>query len=122
MGKISSENFVGRGRRIFGSRLPPGVRDTDCDGRPDPLVETGERRLWLICGPLRQERLSARFAELHAELLRDAILDAEDSSVLLAPTEFASQFLFVGSIWSAWIRFRDRALREMCRCGELPEA
>jgi hypothetical protein len=106
-------------RRIFGSRLPPGVRDADCECRPSPIAEMCESRLWQICGPREQELLSSRFVELHGELVRDAILDAEDSAALAGESERGREVLLGELVWGAWVRFRDRALRELRRSGDL---
>jgi hypothetical protein len=105
-------------RRIFGSRLPPGVRDADCECRPNPIAEMCESRLWQICGLREQEQLSSRFVELHAELMRDAILDAEDCSTA-RESERRREVLLGELLWGAWVRFRDRALRELRRSGDL---
>jgi hypothetical protein len=105
-------------RPVFGSRLPPGVRDADCEHRPDPLEDAAERHLWQICGPRVQRRVSSQFTELHVELFRDAILDVEDFTVAAA-SERGREILLGGMLWPAWIHFRDRAMRELRRCGEL---
>jgi hypothetical protein len=106
-------------RQIFGSQLPPGVRDVDCDGGPMADSIAGENHFWKDCGSISQERLSSRFVELHAEFLRDAILDAEDANDLTLSRGPLREFALGELLWSTWIRFRDRALREMRRGGEL---
>jgi hypothetical protein len=111
--------------RIFGSRLPPGVRDADCQSqsRPLPHVFT-ERDVWQACGPQYQERLCSDFAESNPELLRDAILDAEDGIPSVSTSRHAAArgpSLLGELIWAEWLRFRDRALRNILQSGELPE-
>jgi hypothetical protein len=118
---VRAGNFLNRDQRVFGSRLPPGVRDTDCENRPSPIDEMGESRLWQICGSREQERLSSRFAELHLELMRDAILAAEDSTTAAGPSERRREILLGGLLWREWVGFRDRALRELRRSGDLAE-
>jgi hypothetical protein len=105
---------LGSERRIFGSRLPPGIQDIDCDGGHCATSEVSDGWRWQICGPLRQERIATRFVKLHLELLRDAILDAEDSS---SPSGTAREFQLGKSLWSAWRYFRGRALGEMNHGG-----
>jgi hypothetical protein len=104
--------------RLFGSRLPPGVRDVDCESGRLSVALLEENQLWKNCAPLVQERLSSRFVELHVEFLRDAILDAEDSVDTAQSPGPPRELQFGESLWSAWKRFRDRALREMRRGGE----
>jgi len=114
---------------IFGSRLPPGVRDADCQPRSrlSPPVFT-ERDLWQTCGSQYQERLCSAFTESNREFFRDAILDAEDGIPVSAARHAAAHQLAArGSsllgelIWAEWLRFRDRALRDILQSGELPE-
>jgi hypothetical protein len=122
MGMVRTGNALNRDREIFGARLPPGVRDTDCEGRPSLISDVGETRLWRICGPREQERLSSRFAELHVELVRDAILDAEDSQAVAGSSERRRESRLGGLLWREWVDFRDRALREMRRRGDLAKS
>jgi len=105
---------------VFGSRLPPGVRDADCEPCLGPLEDAGESRLWQLCGAQGQERLSSQFVELHHELLRNAILDAEDSPAAAGSLERPRESVLAGRLWPAWVYFRDRRLRELRRSGELP--
>jgi hypothetical protein len=114
-------NSFNRRSRVFGSRLPPGVRDADCERPPSPLADAGENQLWRICGPQEQERMSSHFVERNAELLRDAILDAGESSASPGSSERGREILLGGLLWPAWICFRDRALRELRRDGEFPK-
>jgi hypothetical protein len=52
----------------------------------------------------------------HGDLVRDALLDVQDS-----PNPSPSPKLRLGSLlWPMWICFRDRNLREMLQRGELP--
>jgi hypothetical protein len=111
------ENTLGRSR-VFGSRLPPGVRDADCEGRSRPFGDAGGNGLWRNCDLREQELLSIRFIERHAELLRDMILDVEDFPVADGSSERGREILVGGLLWPAWICFRDRALREARRGGE----
>lgn len=111
MSRLGSNGVPGWG--LVGSHLPPGVRDVECDGFADPLSEAGEDDLWRRCGPREQERLSSRFAESHLIFLRDAVLDAEDSV-----SARGRDGALGAALWAAWLCFRDRALRELRRCGE----
>jgi len=94
----------------------------DCDGGRLPAPDVTDSRLWEFCGPVEQERLSSRFVESHFELVRDAILDAADAQGARQSPEVSPQWMVGKSLWSAWVRFRDRALREMGRAGELTAA
>jgi hypothetical protein len=115
-------NSLNRGWRVFGSRLPPGVRDVDCESFPSPIADMGESRLWQICGSREQERLSSQFAALNVEFVRDAILDAEDSTSVPGPSERRQEIMLGGLLWREWIGFRDRALRELRRSGDLTKS
>ncbi len=136
----------------FGADLPPGVREGDCEpggggtrrGRPDfggqgghgghgghveERARTHERtydqeRARTQEPACLQERLADRFVDLHPEIVRNAILDAEDA--LLAGSAAASsapgvkpapaaksailQHAIGLAIWQQWRQFRDRAL------------
>jgi hypothetical protein len=72
----------------------------------------GESRLWQICGSREQERLSSQFAALNVEFVRDAILDAEDSTSVPGPSE-RRQEIIVGRIALAGVDWlsRSRAAR-----------
>jgi hypothetical protein len=95
--------------------LPPGVRQADCDGRHDPFADASGNQLWNACNILQQESLSSRFVARHGDLVRDALLDVQDSAKSQSPK------LKLGSLlWPMWICFRDRNLREMVQRGELP--
>jgi hypothetical protein len=116
---------------FWGSRLPPGVRDADCRPHSRPSLRGfTERDLWQICGWQYQERLCSAFTESNREFVRDAILDAEDGihpSMSAARQSGAHQSAARGPsllgelIWAEWLRFRDRALRDILQSGELPE-
>jgi hypothetical protein len=100
--------------------LPPGIRQGDCDGSLSPLDDAGGRPLWHKCSVTQQESLSARFIDSHTEELRDAILDFEDASSSARASPAQVRVAALGDrLWSSWIRFRDRSVREMCRRGEL---
>ena len=100
--------------------LPPGIRQFDCDGSPSPLDDAGGKRLWEQCNVMQQEFLSARFIDSHTEELRDAILDFEDASSSARASPAQIPMAALGNrLWSSWIRFRDRSLREMLCRGEL---
>ena len=93
--------------------LPPGVRQSDCDGAIDRFADFTTAQLWNACDFAQQELLSSRFAEGHWDLLRDALLDD-------GVTAGAGCARLGGLLWPAWIRFRDRNLREMLQRGEIP--
>ena len=96
--------------------LPPGVRQRDCEGPPDPLADASGNQLWNACNLDQQESLSSRFVARHGDLVRDVLLDVQDSS---NPSPRAK--LRLGRLlWPMWICFRDRNLREMLGRGELP--
>jgi hypothetical protein len=100
--------------------LPPGIRQADCEGRPDDLVEADGNRLWNACDRRRQEALANRFVELHAEQFRDALLDAQDAFGLAAASPILAPGASLGRLmWTMWTSYRDRALREMVRRGDL---
>ena len=100
--------------------LPPGVRAKDCDEYPSRLADAGVARLWAACSPAQQESLSAQFADGCAEVLRDAILDLEDTSIKNPQVLAQNQRTSLGDLlWSSRIRFRNRALHEMRGQGEL---
>ncbi|MGD0770861.1 MAG: hypothetical protein ABSB42_21980 [Tepidisphaeraceae bacterium] len=95
--------------------LPPGVRQADCDGLHDPFADASGNQLWNACNLVQQESLSSRFVARHGDLVRDALLDVQDS-----PNPSPSPKLRLGSLlWPTWICFRDRNLREMLQRGEL---
>jgi hypothetical protein len=97
--------------------LPVGVTQADCDGPPDPLADADDQRLWHACDPAQQEDIVTRFALNHTEELRDAILEVEDGPCRSHDSGRAAS---LGSlVWRAWIAFRDQALRELHRRGEI---
>jgi len=108
--------------------LPPGVRQADCDGPHDPLADAGGNQLWKACNSLQQESLSSRFVAQHGDLLRDALLDVQDSpqprpeeAFSATATSDAGPKLRLGSLLRPmWVCFRDRNLRQMLQRGELP--
>lgn len=100
--------------------LPAGVRQADCDGPADELDDADGNRLWNACDVTRQESISVRFVDLHADRLRDALLDAQDAAGLSnASADQAPRELLGRLLWRMWISYRDRALREMHGRGEL---
>jgi hypothetical protein len=105
----------------LGWRLPPGVRDADCDGPVTTWDDLPANQLWRKCSEHQQERLCDQFAALNIAIFRDAILDAEDLSSGGLTASAREDFLG-GILWSAWIRFRDTALRQLCRSGELGQS
>jgi hypothetical protein len=96
--------------------FPPGVRLGECDGAVSLLDDASGSALWRMCEARQQEALSERFVDAHAETLRDAILDLEDarSSARSSPAAALANL-----IWSSWIIFRDRALRDLLTTGQL---
>jgi hypothetical protein len=98
--------------------LPPGITQRDCDGGaclPDDWSGTA---LWRLCDAEQQEAVSNRFVDSHAEILRDAIVDLQDSALRARVSPVHATTETLGSkIWSSWIIFRDRALREMLSRG-----
>lgn len=100
--------------------LPAGVRQADCDGLADELDDAGANRLWNACDATQQKFVSARFVDLHADQLRDTLLDAQDVACLSGPSaDQASREMLGRLLWRMWIGYRDRALREMHGRGEL---
>ncbi len=100
--------------------LPAGIRQADCDGRPNDLAEADGNSLWLACDERQQEALSARFLQFNSERLRDALLDVQDEfGFLEAPRNDESGVSIGRALWTLWIKYRDRMLREMVRRGEL---
>ena len=96
--------------------LPPGVRQADCDGRLDLFADASGNQLWNACNLAQQESLASRFVARHGDLVRDALLDVQDS-----PKSNPGPTLRLGSLlWPTWVCFRDRNLREMLQRGELP--
>ncbi len=95
--------------------LPPGVRQSDCDVRLDPLADASGNQLWNACNLLQQESLSARFAFGHFDLVRDALLEVEDS-----PHSPSAKLRLGCILWPWWLCFRVRNLRQMLQRGELP--
>jgi hypothetical protein len=98
--------------------LPAGVRQADCDGVTGDLDDASGNGLWSACDAAQQESISGRFVALHADRLRDTLLDVEDgvghSRDLAAVGALLGQLL-----WPVWIGYRDRALRELHGRGEL---
>jgi hypothetical protein len=100
--------------------LPAGVRQADCDGRPNDLAEADGNSLWHACDERQQEALSARFLQFSSERLRDALLDVQDGAGWVAASPEHETGASIGRmLWTLWISFRDRMLREMVRRGEL---
>ena len=93
----------------------------------DSLQEAGGARLWNCCQPARQEQLAGEFAEHRCETLRDAILDLQDAPIPKFPPGAAgalppattAEIALGRLLWTAWLRFRDRSLRELLSRGEL---
>jgi hypothetical protein len=99
--------------------LPPGIGQRDCDGRATALDDTGGSVLWGLCDADEQEAIAARFIDSHAETLRDAILDLQDAAMNARASPPKAPATSLGSvIWSSWIVFRDRALRDMLGIGQ----
>ena len=71
--------------------------------------------LWNACDFRQQEFLSARFVTEQGDLLRDALLDDR-----VASRPGGSAYLGE-TIWSAWMGFRNRRLREMLGNGEIEQ-
>jgi hypothetical protein len=94
--------------------LPPGLRQRDCDGPLDDLLdEYTATELWNICDLAQQETLCRRYLTERGDLLRDALLDDRASKP-------ASGAAFLGNIlWSNWNVFRSRRLLELLRRGEI---
>ena len=100
--------------------LPAGIRQSDCDGRPDDLGDADGKHLWNACDEHQQEAVSARFVKVNAERLRDALLDTQDGFVSVAASPENAPAALLGRLfWTMWINYRDRALREMARRGDL---
>ncbi len=124
MGKVRTDHFRLRPLSVaWQPGLPAGIRQADCDGRPDDLDDLDDadgNRLWNACDAIQQESVSARFVHVHAERLRDALLDTQDAlGLATASPNGAPGALFGRLLWTLWISYRDRALREMVRRGDL---
>jgi hypothetical protein len=103
--------------RIRNSGLPVNVTQADCDGPPDSLADADDRWLWRACDPAQQQDIVTRFALNHTDELRDAILELEDGP---CRSQDSGRAASLGSlVWRAWIAFRDQALRELHRRGEI---
>lgn len=102
------------------SGLPAETRQADCDGPADDLDDASGNRLWNACDANQQESVSARFVDLHADRLRDTLLEVQDAAgSSSASADPASRELLGRLLWKMWISYRDRALREMLGRGEL---
>jgi hypothetical protein len=100
--------------------LPAGIRQADCDGPENELADSDGNRLWTACDACRQESMSVRFVQLNLEQLRDALLDTQDAFALAAASSNGTPGASLGRwVWTMWISYRDRVLREMVRRGDL---
>jgi len=64
--------------------------------------------------------MAGQFSQIHADTLRDAILDLEDNcAAARASPGIAQRTALAELLWSSWARFRDGALRELRRRGEI---
>jgi hypothetical protein len=104
--------------------LPADITQRQCDGPFDPLHDAGGDHLWRACRPTGQEKIAGRFADARIEILRDAILDVQDqlsttSGGAIALRGSGPDLALGQALWSAWIGFRNRALRDMLARGEL---
>jgi hypothetical protein len=95
--------------------LPAGVRQCDCDGPIFPLSKTLPEQLWAACDERQQHAIAQRFAELHVDDLRDALLEAQRRC-----GEADRGASLHDGLWEYWTRFRDRALGALCRRGNFP--
>ncbi|MGD0461982.1 MAG: hypothetical protein ABSB74_05805 [Tepidisphaeraceae bacterium] len=121
MGKVRTDRFRLPPLSVaWQPGLPAGIRQADCDGRADDLADADGNRLWIACDPRQQESVSARFVHDYAERLRDALLDTQDAfGLATASPDDAPGALLGRLLWTMWISYRDRALREMVRRGDL---
>ena len=119
--RIRSEKVFGiPAALLLNWNLPPGVRQSDCEGVPIPLAEANAGQLWSACSPAQQDAMAGRFSQTHADTLRDAILDLEDHCAAARASPGAVQRMALAELlWSSWVRFRDGALRELRRRGEI---
>jgi hypothetical protein len=121
MGKVQTDHFRIRLLSVaWQPGLPAGIRQADCDGRTGDLDDADGNRLWNACDAIQQESVSARFVHVHAERLRDALLDTQDALGLATAWPNGAPGALLGCLlWTMWISYRDRALREMVRRGDL---
>jgi hypothetical protein len=99
--------------------LPAGIRQSDCDGPANELAEADSDFLWNACNERLQEMVSARFLEVNSERLRDALLDTQDGFAVVASPDGEPAASLGRMLWTLWISYRDRVLREMARRGDL---
>jgi hypothetical protein len=116
---LSNEAGAGAlcGIRLPQSDLPPGIRDSDCEGGFDPLADASAHALWHACGQEQQEKIAERFVQLRAEDLRDVLLTAQESAQSAKPDSAAG--LLGRELWPLWSRFRDESVEELHRRGKL---
>lgn len=92
--------------------LPPGVRQSDCDGPADALDSLSGAQLWNRCNFAQQEAICSRFVSERSDVLRDALLDDRISLAAGGAGRLGA------AVWPQWIVFRDDRLREMVCRGE----
>jgi hypothetical protein len=96
--------------------LPPGIRQSDCDGPTDEPSDLDGDRLWAACSDSLQERIAMQFARTRADDVRDAVLDAEGLDGQAAPALPQSMGT---ALWRAWIDYRDHVLNQLHRRGQV---
>lgn len=114
VGNGISTRFEPFGRLAADSRagLPPGARQSDCDGPADGFDSLSGAQLWSRCNFAQQEAICSRFVSQRSDLLRDALLDDRISLGAGGAGRLGAV------VWLEWIAFRDDRLREMVRRGE----
>jgi hypothetical protein len=78
---LESQEFSGKTRVGLsrGNGLPPGVRQRDCEGPPDPLANANDGQLWSACSDTQKQSIADAFLDGRPETVRDAILESQES-------------------------------------------
>ena len=107
------EICCGQGATLRPAGLPPGLRQSDCDGAADTFEDYSAGQLWGACAFAQQEALCRQFVAEQGDVFRDALMDDRINRGVGGAA-------LLGSILRHhWIVFRDRGLWEMLCRGEI---
>jgi hypothetical protein len=100
---------------------PGHLRATICQrnagGVDDPLGDASAACLWKAATEPQRRQIAERFAQARADDVRDALLDAEDSS---PPADQSARATSLGRrLWRLWTHYRDQSVERLQIQGQL---